>query len=287
VAAGHVESLETEMFAVEAPPGPPIVVSVEDGYLDDASGAAALTHDDMAVVTAGDETTYAVLSTYSGDGRLRVRTSRLDEDGGELRLDESRPLTTDEAAVSLSFDNPGLEPVLIGAACASGATDILVYDDAQQIVASTAGTSETYGPMPDRFVVGTWPQGTYHALFVDNGYGEELRCTVGARGLAEHTLAGPTERVLRLAPGSGFDAFLLQTSSESIAVVDGARAADASLQCGSNGRTTMPGGDGRLVAVISPDDECVVVLSSRFDEPVTGRARVRLVSLTTAAGAQP
>jgi hypothetical protein len=194
-------------------------------------------------------------------------------------------LTTDEAAVSLSFESTGLEPMVIGAACQSGATDIVVYDEVQQIVASTAGTSETYGPMPERIVVGTWPQGTYHALFVDNGYGEELRCTIGARGLSEHALAGPTERVLRVAREAGFDAFLLQPSSESIAVVDGARGADVSLQCGSNGRTTMPGDDGRLVAVVSPDDDCAIVLSSRFDEP--GRARVRLVSLTAAAGAQP
>ena len=148
-------------------------------------------------------------------GRLKLHISPLDGDFERLIVDEPQTLRTREFAASLSFENPSREPLVIGAACASGGVGIVVYDDAHRVVAATTGAS--LPPQSEEFVVVTLPEGTYHAQFIRGGIGEELSCTVDAVGLADRTLTGPVEQALPFAAKAGFDAFLIESTGGSIA----------------------------------------------------------------------
>ena len=280
----HVEAPKGDTFALEAPPGPPLIVTIEDGYISDESGADVLNDDTTAVVPADDQTRYVVLSVYRY-GRLKVHVSPMDGDVGRLIVDQPQPLRTREFAASLSFENPSREPLVIGAVCASGGVGIVVYDDAHRVVAATTGASLPVGPQSEEFVVVTLPEGTYHAQFIRGGNGEELSCTVGAVGLADRTLTGPVEQALPFAAKAGFDAFLIESTSGSIALVDGVPGVDQSLRCGDHGRSWFPVED-RLAALVQPGEACAVVLV-HTDESAAGEARVRLIPLTSATERQP
>lgn len=99
-------------------------------------------------------------------------------------------------------------------------------------------------------------------------------------------MTAPTATELRATQGRGFDAFLIKTPSDAVMILDAVGDVSPSLRCGQTGATTLPGEDGRLVAVVPATEPCVVVLGHPHDEG-GGTARLRLVAVTDSMGPAP
>ncbi len=283
-AADHIETLETDIFAVEAGAGAPILVSVENGFIDEASGVDVMMVDEVtAVISPSERTSHAVFSV-SSYAPLRVHTNRLDGEVEHLDVNETRSLTITEGGARLLFEKTGAEEsFVIGATCNWGDVSVIVYDDHDRVVASTTDGSRFSGSQSEQFLVATLAEGSYHALFIPTrSFFEERECTVGALGLADRTMVGPGELRLPSAAMPGFEAFLLEPNSEAIVVVDGDSGVGRSLRCGQSVEPTFADDDGQLVAVVSPDEVCALVLV-HTDEVASGSSRVRVISLVLEA----
>jgi hypothetical protein len=304
--AVHDELIPTDQFAVALPTDQPVSVSVDNADIDAITGGDVLAQGDHTAILVGhgqDQFAVVQVSSYN-TGRLPVRTRLLEDTGtlpidSVLQLDSStlptaggpRQVATVANVAQFTMESQVDEPVLVGASCSSSIL-VAVLDDQHHRVAAS-GTAETHSQFgrsseSQEAVVAPLPPGKYHVVFASDDYAldSSLECTVAAQRPGDHTVTAPAATELRASEGSGFDAFLIKTASDAVMILDAVGDVSPSLRCGQTGATTLPAEDGRLVAVVSATEPCVVVLGHPHDEG-GGTARLRLVEVTDSMGPAP
>ena len=303
----HDEMISTDVFGVSLPPDQLVSVGVDNADLDAITGGDIVAQGDHSALVVGrgpDQFAVVQVSSY-GTGRLAVRTRRLGDDNGTLGADSEQAIDSSGlpgagnpshvAVVSnvtqYSIESQVEEPVLVGASCSSSVLIAVLDDQLHRVAAS--GTPETHSQLgrsseAQEAVVASLPPGRYHAVFANDDYyvDSRLECTIGVQRPGDHTLTAPTATELHPRPGRAVDAFLIKTTSDAVMILDAVGDVSPSLRCGQTGATTLPGEDGRLVAVVPATEPCVVVLGHSSDAG-GGSARLRLVEVSDSMGPAP